>query len=157
MKNFRIEFKWAMFYTLLNFLWLYAEKAFGWHSSGASRYAVYSMIMVVPQVAVTYFNMREKSEKFFDGNIEWRKAFFSGVVLSVLIAALSPVIVYALTEFVSPDFVTTAIEQGVGKGMEEDSAKSLYNMNSLSKQAMFGNLATGVFWSAILALFFKKK
>lgn len=146
-----------MFYTLLNFIWLYAEKAFGWHSSGASRYAIYSMIMVIPQIAVTYFNMREKSEKLFDGQIEWRKAFFSGVVLSVIIAALSPVIVFALTEFVSPGFIKSAIDQSMSKGMLEDSAHSLYNMNSLSKQAMFGNLATGVFWSAILALFFKKK
>lgn len=146
-----------MFFTLLNFLWLYAERFFGWHSSGASQYSVYSMIMVIPQIVVTYLNMKEKSEKFFDGNIEWRKAFFSGAVLSVIIAALSPVIVFAMTEFVSPDFVTIAIEQSVEKGMEESSAHSLYNMNSLSKQAMFGNLATGVFWSAILALFFKKK
>lgn len=146
-----------MFFTLLSFLWLYAERFFGWHSSGASRYSVYSMIMVIPQIVVTYLNMKEKSEKFFDGQIEWRKAFFSGAVLSVIIAALSPVIVFALTEFVSPDFVTIAIKQSVEKGMEESSARSLYNMNSLSKQAMFGNLATGVFWSAILALFFKKK
>lgn len=157
MKNFRIEFKWAMFFTLLNLLWLYAEKALGWHDQSIGMYSIYSLALSLPLIAVIYLCIREKNEKVYEDKIDWRKAFISGAICSGIIAGFSPVPVFALSEFVTPEFFDNAIAKSVENGTSQETATSLYNAGSFTRQAIFGNLATGVFWSAIIALFFKRK
>ncbi|MGB2087282.1 MAG: DUF4199 domain-containing protein [Psychroflexus salarius] len=156
-KNFKIEFKWAMFFTLLNLLWLYAEKALGWHDESIGMYSIYSMALSLPLIAIVYLCIREKNEKIYHHKIDWRKAFISGAIFSGIVAGFSPVPVFVLSEFVSPEFFNKAVITAVENGTEQSSAETLYNMGAFTRQAMFGNLATGVFWSAIIALFFKKK
>ncbi len=146
-----------MFFTLLNLLWLYAEKAFGWHDEKVAYYSLYSLLLSLPLIAVIYLCIREKNEKVYEDKIDWRKAFISGAICSGIIAGFSPVPVFVLSEFVTPEFFDNAITYSVSKGTNQASAESLYNVGSFTRQAMFGNLATGVFWSAIIALFFKKK
>ena len=87
----------------------------------------------------------------------WQKAFVSGALLSLLIAGLSPGPIYVMSEFVSPDFFEIALSKGIDKGIPEEFANQLYNLDAYIKSAIFFYLAFGIMISAVVGLIIKKR
>ena len=90
MKKFEIEFKWALYFTAFNMLWLSLEKYLGWHDELIQFHTFYSLLIILPQVVFFYLAIREKKIQYFKGKITWQQGLLSGGILSILIAALSP-------------------------------------------------------------------
>ncbi|MBZ9651716.1 DUF4199 domain-containing protein [Psychroflexus montanilacus] len=157
MKKFEIELKWASAFTAISIAWVYFEKFLGYHDANVSSQAIFSFWLMVPQALVYVVSIRQKREKYYGGEITWQKAFISGVVLSAIIAGLSPAAVYLMTEFISPEFLSNIVEVRAEQGVPREGLEQIYNLNSLVSQAIFNNLATGVFFSAVIALFLKNK
>ncbi|SDG37775.1 DUF4199 domain-containing protein [Psychroflexus sediminis] len=157
MKKFDIELKWASVFTALSIAWVYLEKYLGYHDEFVSTQAIFSFWLLIPQALIYVLAIREKREKYYDGQITWQKAFISGVILSAIIAGLSPAAVYIMVEFVSPEFLSIIVEEKAAQGMPREGAVQIYNLNSLVTQAIFNNLASGVFFSAVIALIFRNK
>ncbi|MGM0635692.1 MAG: DUF4199 domain-containing protein [Bacteroidota bacterium] len=155
MKKFEIEFKYALYFTAFNMLWLSFEKWMGWHDEFISGHMFYSLLILLPQVVFYFLALREKREKYYNGKITWQQAFLSGGILSVLIAAISPATIYYLNTFLSPNFFDIAIEKYVIGGGKEAAAKSVFNMESYIKNAILFNVSVGVVISAAVALFIK--
>lgn len=157
MKKFEIELKWATAFTALSILWVYFEKYLGYHEEFVNSQAIFSFWLLIPQALIYIVAIREKREKYYNGKITWQKAFISGVVLSVVIAGLSPAAIYIMLEVASPDYLSNIVEFKAKQGMPREGLEQIYNMNYMMTQAIFNNLATGVFYSAIIALFLKNK
>lgn len=157
MKKFEIELKWATAFTAINIAWVYFEKYLGYHNEFVSSQAVFSFWLLIPQALIYVVAIREKREKYYQGEITWQKAFISGVVLSAVIAGLSPAAIYLMTEVISPEFLSNIVEVRAEQGIPREGLVQIYNLNSMITQAIFNNLATGVFFSAIIALIFKNK
>ncbi|WP_019037066.1 DUF4199 domain-containing protein [Psychroflexus tropicus] len=157
MKKFEIELKWATAFTAISIAWVYLEKFLGYHDEHVSSQAVFSFWLLVPQALIYIVAIRQKREKYYGGEITWQKAFISGVVLSAVIAGLSPAAIYLMTEFISPQFLSNIVEVRAEQGIPREGLVQIYNLNSMVSQAIFNNLATGVFFSAVIALFLKNK
>jgi len=157
MKKFEIELKWATAFTAVSIAWVYLEKYLGYHDAKVSSQAIFSFWLMVPQALIYIVSIRQKREKYYGGEITWQKAFISGVVLSAVIAGLSPAAVYLMVEFISPEFLSNILEVRAEQGMPREGLVQIYNLNNMVSQAIFNNLATGVFFSAIIALFLKNK
>lgn len=157
MKKFEIELKWASAFTAISIAWVYFEKFLGYHDTNVSSQAIFSFWLMIPQALVYVVAIRQKRERYYKGEITWQKAFISGVVLSAVIAGLSPAAIYIMVEFVSPDFLSNIVEARAEQGVPREGLEQIYNLNSMVIQAIFNNLATGVFFSAIIALFLKNK
>lgn len=157
MKKFEIELKWASAFTAISIAWVYFEKFLGYHDVKVSSQALFSFWLMIPQALIYVVAIREKRQRYYNGEITWQKAFISGVVLSAVIAGLSPAAIYIMVEFVSPDFLSNIVEVRAEQGMQREGLEQLYSLNSLVSQAIFNNLATGVFFSALIALIFKNK
>lgn len=157
MKKFEIELKWATAFTAFSIIWVYFEKYLGYHDEFVNSQAIFSFWLLIPQALFYVIAIRQKREKYYNGEITWQKAFISGVVLSAIIAGLSPAAIYIMLEVVSPDFLANIVEVKAEQGMPREGAAQLYNLNSMVTQAIFNNLASGVLFSAIIALFLKNK
>jgi hypothetical protein len=157
MKKFEIELKWASAFTAISIAWVYFEKYLGYHDTNVSSQPIFSFWLMVPQALIYIVAIRQKRERYYGGEITWQKAFISGVVLSAIIAGLSPAAVYLMTEFISPEFMSNIVEVRAEQGLPREGLEQIYNLNTMLRDAIFNNLATGVFFSAIIALFLKNK
>lgn len=157
MKKFEIEFKWAVYFTAFNMLWLSLEKYFGWHDEYIQMHIVYSLFIILPQVIFYYLALREKKLKYYEGTINWQQAFLSGGILSVIIAGLSPATIYYMNTFLSPEFIDLAIERYVASGGKEASAKNFHSLEAYIKNAILFNVSIGIVISGVVALFIKSK
>jgi hypothetical protein len=157
MKKFEIELKWASIYTAISIAWVYLEKYLGYHDEHVSSQAIFSFWLMVPQILVYVLAIREKRELYYKGEITWQKAFISGVVLSAVIGGLSPASIYIMAELVTPEFFSNIVEVRAEQGIPRQGLEKVYNLNSYISQAIFNNLGSGVFFSAIIALVLKNK
>jgi hypothetical protein len=74
-----------------------------------------------------------------------------------VIGGLSPASVYTMTELVTPEFFSNIIEVRAAQGIPREGLVQIYNLNTYISQAIFNNLGSGVFFSAIIALVLKNK
>jgi len=47
MKNYKIEFKWAVIFTLMMLLWMYIEKLAGLHDENINLHPIYSNFVAI--------------------------------------------------------------------------------------------------------------
>lgn len=157
MKKFEIELKWATAFTAISIAWVYLEKYMGYHDEMVSKQGMFSLLLIIPQALIYLVSIRQKRERYYNGTITWQKAFLSGVVLSAVIAGLSPAAIYLMAEIISPAFFSNIVEYQAAQGVARENLEQIYNLNSFISQAIFNNLATGVFLAAIIALILKKE
>lgn len=157
MKKFEIEFKWALYFTAFNMLWLSLEKFLGWHDELIQLHIFYSLLIILPQALFYYLALREKKFKYYKEEINWQQAFLSGGILSVIIAGLSPATIYYMNTFLSPDFIDLAIERYVVSGGKEASAKNFHSLEAYIKNAILFNVSIGIVISGVVGIFIKTK
>ncbi|WP_339659888.1 DUF4199 domain-containing protein [Croceibacter atlanticus] len=158
MNKFKIELKWGVYFTIAALVWMYVEKALGWHDELISKHAIYTNIFAIVAIAVYVLFMKDKKQNFYNGNMTWTQGFISGTILSVVVAILSPLAQYLTHEFITPNYFENVIAYTVEKGvMKQEAAEAYFSLYSYMAQAAFGALAMGVVTSAIVALFFRSK
>lgn len=158
MKKFAYEFKWAAIFTACSVIWTAFEKSMGWHDEFIARQNSYSMIFGFVAVTLYFLALSDKKKNHYDGRINWVQGFLSGMVLTVMIAALMPLALYASLTTVSPDFLANMKAHALSKGlMTPEIADTFYNLNSYITYSVFFALSTGVVTSAVVALLVRSK
>lgn len=158
MKNFKTEIKWGVIFTVLALLWMVLEKALGWHDAHIDKHAIYTNFFAVIAIGVFVFALLEKRNKDLGGKMTWVQGLVSGVIISVVVAILSPLSQYITHEIITPDYFQNAINYSVENNfMTEENAKTYFSFKSYLIQSAFGALGMGVVTSAIVALFIRKK
>lgn len=158
MKNFTIEIKWAVVFTVASILWILIEKMAGLHDEHIGKQAIYSIIFAIPAIAIYVFALIEKKKKYFSGSMSWQQGFISGIFLSLFVAVLSPVSNYVSYTFISPEYFPNMIKQVVSShAMTESFAQANFNMQSAIKRGVVDAMSMGVITSAIVALIIRTK
>ena len=158
MKKFTIEIKWAIIFSFVTLLWMILEHSLGWHNENIAKHAVYTNIFAVVAIAAYVMAIKDKKDNFFVGNMSFKQGFMSGVILSIFIALLSPIVNFITFKFIAPDFFENFINYTVtNKIQTQIQASAYFNLKSYLLQGFFGSLSMGVVTSAIVALFLKSK
>ena len=158
MKNFRTEIKWGVIFTLATILWMVLEKALGWHDALIAKHAIYTNFFAIIAITIFVFALIEKRNKDLGGKMTWVQGFVSGIIISVIVAMLSPLAQYITHEFITPDYFQNAIDYAVENDvMTLENAEAYFNFSSYRIQAAFGALGSGIVTSGIVALFIRKK
>lgn len=155
MSKFEIEFKWALYFTGFNLLWLSFEKLLGWHDAHIQQHAFYSLLIVFPMIAFFVFSLKEKREKYFKDKATWQQLFLSAGVLSLIIAGISPATIFYMNKFLSPQFVDLAIESYVASNGKLEIATNFNSIEAYIKNAILFNVSTGIVIGAGVAHFLK--
>ncbi len=158
MKKFAIEIKWGIIFTLVSLLWIYMEKALGWHDELIAKQAIYTNFFAIVAIILYILALLDKRRNFYHGKITWTQGFISGVVLSVVVAILSPLAQYISMEYISPDYFAHMISYTVESGrMSQEAAEGYFNLKSYMLQSFFFAMAVGTVTSAIVALIVRRK
>ncbi|OYQ48634.1 DUF4199 domain-containing protein [Flavobacterium aurantiibacter] len=158
MKNFQIEYKWALILTVLGIVWIALERAVGLHDQHIDQHPIYTNIVVLPSVLVYYLALREKKSSFFKNQMDWKQGFLSGSVMAIFAALMSIPAVFFSLKVVSPDFFANQIKYQIEvHGRTLETASSYFNMNTYLITSAIGSISFGIVVSAIVAYFLKSK
>lgn len=158
MKKIAIEIKWGILFSIATLAWMIVEKSVGLHDVYISKQSIYTNLFGIIAIIIYALAIREKKNVFFQGSLSWRQGFISGVVLSIVIAVLSPIVQYITYTYISPDFFTNITRYAVEKKvLTPEQAAINFSLNSYMLQGVFGSLSMGVITAAIVAFFIKNK
>lgn len=158
MKKFAIEIKWAIQFSLLSLVWMIIEKSTGLHDEYISKQAIYTNLFGIIAIAVYFLALRDKKKHYFDGQMDFKQGFISGIILSFIVAMLSPIVQYITFTYITPHFFETIKAYVISHKIQTPAqADTFFSMKSYMIQGIFGALSMGVITSALVALLLKTK
>lgn len=157
MQKYAHELKWGAIFTVAALVWLYFEKLMGWHGPKIGQHATMTNIFAVVAIAVFVFALLEKRRKL-GGTMTWKQGFLSGLLISVVVAVLSPLSQWLTHSVISPEYFPNIIAHSVENGlMSRADAERTFSLGSYMVQGVVGGLVMGVVTSAVVAFFVKRK
>jgi len=158
MKKYSTEIKWGVIFAISTLVWMYFEKAMGWHDELIAQQLIYTNLFALVAIVIFVLALKEKKKKDFGGKMSWKQGFISGIIISIVVAILTPLTQYIGNTWIAPNLFPNIINYMVETGkMTEEGAKNYFNLKSYMVQGTFGALTMGVVTSAIVALFLKKQ
>tara|TARA_R100001369_G_scaffold15437_1_gene30231 strand:+ start:101 stop:580 length:480 start_codon:yes stop_codon:yes gene_type:complete len=156
--NIKIEFKWAIVFTITMLSWMLLEKTLGWHEEQISNHWWLTLLFAPFAIFIYLLALREKRRRIFNGSMTWFQGFISGVILSVFVALLSPVGQYITHNYITPEYFNNVIEYSVTNDlMTRTKANDYFNITNYMWQSAFGALGFGIVTAAIVAVFVRKR
>lgn len=154
MNEFKIELKWGLLFSLVTILWMGGEKIIGLHQT----YSNLQFLIGIPYFLIFLLGMMDKKRRYYHGKISFKEGIRFGLVLSLIVALLTPIVKYIVFNYVSPDYLPNMIKYMVDNGrMDQASADSFFSLGNQIKSSAYINLVMGVLTSALIALFLKNK
>lgn len=158
MKNFAIEIKWAINYSIAFMIWMIFEKSIGWHDTAVNKQMIYTNLFGFIALAVYFLAFRDKKKNFYNNSITFKDGFMFGLYLSSFIAVFGIMTQYITYTFITPNYFENAIALALkNKKQTLEQAQAFFNYKSYLFQSIFGNLSIGIVTGSILANFMKTK
>ena len=156
MKKYILEIKWALTFVVVSLLWMLLEKLTGLHSEHISKHPTYTNFFAIPAVAVYVFAFLDKQKKSYQGIMTYKQGLKTGIIITIIIAILSPITQSISSLIITPEFFPNVIEYSVTKGlMSVEEAKSFFNLKNYVIIATLGSLIMGVITTIVVAFFTK--
>jgi len=157
MKNYSIEIKWALRFTLLTLAWAIGEKALGLHDIHIENYGLCSILFIVPAFLFFYLALTEKKKYFYNNAITWQQGFVCGAIISLIITLLNPIAQLVIYKSITPNFFETIIAYKIKHGMSLKTVQEVFNLKSYIVQTTFSSLSYGFITGALVAFLIRNK
>ncbi|MEC5142027.1 DUF4199 domain-containing protein [Chitinophaga sp. 212800010-3] len=157
MKNYNIEFKWALVFAGTILLWNTIEEIAGFHNKYIASQPIFGAIILIPAVIIYVFALKEKRTKWYGGIMNYKQGVLSGVILSLMIGALSILTSNINLRFIAPQYLSNAADYAVSKGtMTAEAAKQQFNLSGYIVTGAIGAVITGAIITAVVMLFLRR-
>lgn len=159
MKQLKIEIKWAILFSIMTLLWMVLEKLSGLHGKYIDYHLYLTNLFAIPAIWFMVLALKEKKKGFYDGQMSYKQGLISGIILSVIIALLSPLTQWIISYIISPEYFPNVIKRSVEIGYFKSTAEAEANFNypNYAKQSAFGALLMGIVTSAVAMIFIRTK
>lgn len=158
MKKFAVEIKWGILFSIACLVWMIIENSVGLHDKFIAKQPLYTNLFAFVAMAIFALALRDKKAIVFKGNMTWKQGFMTGVVLSIVISIISPLVQYISYTYISPVFFANMITYSVTHNVQtQTQAEAYFNLNSFMTKGLYDSLSMGVLTSAIVAYFLKTK
>ena len=157
-KKYAVELKWGIIFFAVTILWMVIEKLSGLHSEHIDMHPIYTNLFALPAIVIYILAIKEKRDRDFGGTMTWLQGLITGVIISAIVAALTPVSTIITHEFLSPEYFENAIQYSIEHGnVSEEDARGFFTVKSYMWQGVGGAIIMGFLTSAIVSVFLKKK
>ncbi|MCS4225986.1 DUF4199 domain-containing protein [Sphingobacterium sp. BIGb0165] len=129
MKNIKIEIKWAIFFTLMTLVWMLLEKVCGLHGKYIDYHLYLTNLFAIPAILFMVLALKDKKTNFYHGNISYIQGLISGLMLSAIIALLSPLTQWIISYIITPEYFPNVIKRSVEIGYYKTTAEAEANFN----------------------------
>ncbi|TFV96194.1 DUF4199 domain-containing protein [Algoriphagus kandeliae] len=158
MKNLRIEIKWAIVFLVMTLLWMMFEKSMGWHDEAIADHASYTNLYAIPAIMVYVLALLDKKKNFYGGQMTYKQGFMTGLIITLIVAILSPLNQYIISTFITPEYFTNVIEYSVSNGMmEQTEAEAYFSLKNYMLISVIGALMMGLITTLVVALFVRSR
>lgn len=159
MKSIKIEIKWAVIFSIMGLLWMVLEKVSGLHGEYIDYHLYLTNLFAIPAIIVMVMALKDKKKNFYNGQMSYKQGLISGIILSVFIAALSPLTQWITSYVITPEYFPNVIKRSVEVGYYAtiEEAEAYFNYPNYAKQSAIGALIMGVVTVAIAMIFIRTK
>ncbi len=159
MNTVKIEIKWALIFSIVGLLWMVLEKALGWHDEHIDQHMYLTNLFAIPAIVMMVMALKDKKKNFYKGKMSYGDGFKSGLILSLIIAALSPLTQWITSTIITPDYFANATKASVELGYFATTAEAEanFNLQNYMIQGAIGALVMGVVTVAIAMIFIRSK
>ena len=157
MGNLKVEIKWAIIFFIVSLAWMYFEKAMGWHGPKIEQHPIYTNIFAILAITLYVFALHEKKSSL-GGTMTWKQGFIAGVIISLIIAVLTPLSQYLTHHIITPEYFANAQAKAVELGkMTQEQAEAYFSMKNYIIQSSLFAPIVGILTSAVVAFFLRSK
>ena len=159
MKNISIEIKWALIFSAVTLLWMTGEKLVGLHDKYIDYHLYLTNLFAIPAIIMMVLALKEKKNKGYDGQMTYGQGFISGIIISAIIALLSPLTQWITSYVITPEYFTNVIKRSVELGYYKttEEAAANFNYKNYAIQSSIGALVMGIATTAIAMIFIRNK
>lgn len=159
MKNLKIEIKWAIIFSIIGLLWMVLEKITGLHGKNIDYQMYLTNVFAIPAIIIMVMALKEKKKKFYGGQISYKEGLISGIILSLIIAVLSPLTQWITSYVISPEYFPNVIKRSVELGYYRTTvdAEAHFNYKNYATQGAIFSFIMGVATTAIAMIFIRTK
>lgn len=135
------------------------EKLLGWHDQYIDYHMYLTNLFAIPAVVVMAMGLVEKKKKDYHGQMSFKEGMISGIIISVIIAAFSPLTQWIISYVITPDYFATVIKRSVEIGYfaTTEQAQAHFNYPNYAKQSVLGALMMGIITTFVVVLFIRTK
>ena len=158
MSQFKIEIKWALIFAAMTLLWMFLEKMTGLHSTHIDKHVYYTNLVAIPAIIIYVLALLDKRKNHYGGTMTYRQGLMTGLVITLIIALLSPLTQFLITGVITTEYFPNAIAYAVENGLQtQEEAEAFFNQRNYTVQAVVGALIMGTLTTLIVAIFTRKK
>jgi hypothetical protein len=159
MKSIKIEIKWAIIFSVMGLVWMLLEKWSGLHDKYIDYHLYLTNLFAIPAIWVMVLALKDKKKNFYNNNIDYKQGLMSGIILSLFIAALSPLTQWITSFVITPEYFPNVIKRSVEIGYYKTTAEAAANFNykNYAIQGAIAALVMGVVTTAIAMIFIRTK
>lgn len=135
------------------------EKAVGLHDQYLDYHLYLTNLFAIPAIIVMVLALKDKKRSFYHGRMSYKEGLISGIILSVLIAFLSPVTQWITSFVITPEYFPNVIKRSVELGYYQTTAEAeaQFNYKNYAIQGAIGALVMGIVTTAIAMIFIRTK
>jgi hypothetical protein len=159
MKSIKIEIKWAFIFMAMSLLWMLLEKLTGLHSTYIDYHLYLTNLFAIPAILVYVLALKDKKRNYYNGSMSYIKGFISGLIITIIVALLSPATQWIISYLISPEYFPNVIKRSVELGYYKttEEAAAYFNFENYATQSVIGALVMGIITTLIVMLFIRSK
>lgn len=159
MKNYQIEIKWALIFSGMTLAWMVGEKLVGLHDRYLDYHLYLTNLFAIPAIVVMVLALKAKKREFYAGTMTYPQGLVSGIILSGIIALLSPITQWITTYVITPAYFPNVIRRSVELGYypNQQAAEAQFNFANYAQQGVIGALLMGIVTTAVAMIFIRSK
>src|SRR5690606_2451396 len=159
MKNLKIEIKWALIFSVMSLLCMLLEKLLGLHGKNIDHHLYLTNLFHIPAIWVLVMALKDKKKNFHSGTMSYGQGLVSGIVLSIFIDLLAPLVQWLISYVISPEYFPNVIKRSVELGYFKTTAEAEANFNygNYAIKSTVFILIFGILTSAIAMIFIRSK
>ncbi|MEP6262514.1 MAG: DUF4199 domain-containing protein [Gillisia sp.] len=159
LNKYKIEIKWAFIFIAVSLLWMVLEKLSGLHSTHIDKHYYLTNLFAIPAVWIFVLALQDKKKNFYNGLMNFKQGFISGLIITLIVALFSPVTQWIITYIITPEYFPNVIEHSLETGYHatREEAEAFFNYKNFALQSTIGALVMGIVTSLIVSFFVRTK
>lgn len=158
MKEYSLEIKWGLIFSIMVLLWMFIERSVGLHDDLIAHHATYTNLIAIPAIAIYVFALLEKRRVHYQGKMTYWQGFKTGLLITLVVTILTPLTQWITLSFITPQYFENVIAYAVENDkMTLQEANDYFNFKSYMIQSVLGAPIMGIVTSGIVAAFTVKK
>lgn len=143
----------------MGLLWMVLEKLCGLHGKFIDYHLYLTKLFAIPVIILMVMVMKDKKKYFYDGRMNYKQGLISGIILSFIIALLSPLTQWVTSYVITPEYFPNVIKRSLEIGYYKTTAEAEANFNyqNYAIQGAIGALFMGIVTTAIAMIFIRTK